>query len=230
MASKSLLSEPVIREQSSDQEESHPIPQSLLSNTLRILRLHMFRWRNTSEIKKVAIYQSRRAALLHSLLHVLPLTGALTLVIINLRVVPIPYRLGQSANIPMIQLTAKVLEVLIQASIAAIILGLVRRAALGSRQLPLGALVAPYKITDFSYLWSLEFLGLLTSRGSHVYKTLLCIMVPFSLLLAAAVGPASAVLMIPRTVDVPQWSILEMLEATDVVYPTVIDLEEGQLR
>ncbi|KAF2136751.1 uncharacterized protein K452DRAFT_211705, partial [Aplosporella prunicola CBS 121167] len=86
-----------------------------------------------------------------------------------------------------------------QASISNAFLVYLRHGLIGDGPLPFGALFAGLQITSVSYLWSLEFLGSVTSKHIRVPRKLLFVLlVTFNILLAAGVGPSIAIALIPR--------------------------------
>ncbi len=206
---------------------------SYLRAVLRSLRFQLLpqltRWNAKQETKKTAIYCSRVAAVLHVLLHLIPLAAALTLVILNMQKTPVYF--VTSALLPSLQFAAKLLEILIQASIATTVLGFVREQVLGPTAFPFGGLIAPYRTADVSFLWSLEMWGFLTSGCMQGWsKFALWALIPAAVILAATVGPASAVLMIPRTISYPEKHRLELLNRSQLIYPQTVDLVNGTLQ
>lgn len=146
------------------------------------------------EQRKVAMYRSRRMAAIHTLLHLIPLGGALTLLIFQW----IRFFTGTTPDPTILQFVAKFHELLMQMSIVEILLCIVRTEAVRGF-VPFGALSGMTQATHLSYLWSFGFGSLFTAstlRGWH--KLLLAIAVPILLALTAVVDPSSAVLMIPR--------------------------------
>ena len=119
------------------------------------------------------------------------------------------------------QLGAKVHEIMMQASLAAIIFSYVRyEMALGDG-LPFGALFSGLQINQVSYLWSMEFWGSLSSDNIPIRRKLAMIaMITVSFILATAVGPSSAILLIPRLDFWPAGSTHIWVNATfDDIWP-----------
>lgn len=207
-------------------------PKQYLLAAFRSLRLQVLpqltKWRNAQEFKKTAIYQSRRAALLHVFLHVIPLLAGTTLVILNIKKTFIGSALP--GGVTAIQFASKLLEILIQASIAAIMLAFVRVQVLGLTEFPFGGLITPFRTTDISSLWSLELWGCLTSTNINALtRSLLCICFPAAIILAALIGPSGAVLMIPRPITLPDFSVLQFHDETETLYPRNIGLQNDSL-
>jgi hypothetical protein len=152
-------------------------------------------WRH--EPRKVAIHRSRQVAAFHCLLHLIPLGGAITLLVLRWT----HYWIGHDPPFATtLQFVAKFHELLMQVSIVEISLCIVRYEATQGF-VPLGALSGAIQATRLSYLWSLDFLSLLTSntfRGRIWPKVGIVLAIPVLLILTALVGPSSAVLMIPE--------------------------------
>jgi len=100
------------------------------------------------------------------------------------------------------------------------LLGVVRQLVVGQGKVPLGGLFAPLRLTDISYLWSLELWGLFTSRHNRHWRIYtLALLAPSLVILAALVGPASAMLMIPRTETHGMWKGLVLMDAQSTLFP-----------
>ena len=180
----------------------------------------LIRFSRLTESPKVATYHHRGVALLHSLTLLVPLAAAIALIVLNVKNVVTGN--VTSTTLTGLQFAAKFTEILIQASLADILLSVIRSQLL-STTVPLGALTAPYRTSDISFLWSAEFLGSLRSRSASVrYLTLLWISIPLCIILAALVGPSSAVLMIPRRVEVTTASSLIALDPVQDAFPQVV--------
>lgn len=113
------------------------------------------------------------------------------------------------------QLGAKVHEISAQASLAAIVFTYVRHEMLLGQGLPLGALFSGLQVSQASYLWSMEYWGLICSKNFSLRKRLCMILViTIAVILAATVGPSSAILLIPRLEYWPAGSTDIWLNAT----------------
>lgn len=159
------------------------------------------------EQKKVAVSKRRTHAVIRSLVHILPLAGAVAITSINLTGLYVgpasdgmPGLQEGPSPWPWLQFAAKVHELLMVASLAAILASYVRfELALSCTGLPFGAIFAPGRVAQPQYLWSIEFWGALTSRDFSGWRRLrLGLAVIPLLLLAAMLGPASAIAMMPR--------------------------------
>jgi hypothetical protein len=148
------------------------------------------------EPRKVAIYRSRQVAAFHCVLHMIPLIGAITLLVLrwsNFWIGPNP------PNATVFQFIAKLHELLMQASIIEVMLSVIRWQAIEGF-VPLGVLSGAVQAPQLSYLWSLDFWSMFASdafRGQVWQKAVMIVTIPALLISTALVGPSSAVLMIP---------------------------------
>lgn len=189
---------------------------------------HVTNWKNLKEAPKVALYGDRRYAILSGLIHVVPLTTAIALIVVNARRTYIGAM--STTTLTAIQFAAKLLETLAQASLAAVSLGLLRHQLLGPGAVPLGGLLGPYRIRDISYLWSLEFWGqLTTNQCSRCRKTLLAFFIPAIVILVALIGPSSAILLIPRRNNYPMGRWLIIFNETELEFSGRAELTNGFL-
>lgn len=97
------------------------------------------------------------------------------------------------------QIASKAHEMMIQASLGAIVFSYVRHEMVLGNGIPFGALFSGLQLNQVSYLWSMEFWGSVGSMHLPFWRkiaTLMLISVCF--VLAAVAGPSSAVLLIPR--------------------------------
>jgi hypothetical protein len=157
-------------------------------------------WRTSKEHPKVAAYQSRRMAASNSLVHLVPTSGALVLLVLFWTRYWVG---GASDNGTSLQFAAKLHELLMQASLVDILLYVIRFQAV-SGYIPLGALSGAAKAPQLSYLWSLDFLSAIVSPDfGPRRKAAFTLSAVGLLLMTAVVGPSSAVLMIPRP-DMPR--------------------------
>lgn len=195
---------------------------------LRTLRLSIIRQISPSCLKseqpKVAIFRDRRVAALHVFLHIIPLGAAISLILLN----TVTLHVGNvsSLSLTALQFAAKSLEILMQASLTAILLALIRNRIVTNRDgVAFGGLLAPYRMTEISYLWSLEFWGAATSfTSSTAFKIAFCALVPMFVILGALVGPSSAILMIPRIGNYPRASLIAYMGPKDMIHANHLDL------
>lgn len=163
------------------------------------------------------MYQSRRVEILCSFLHLLPLDGAMTLLVLYWT----QYWIGPEFQATVfLQFLAKLLELLMQASIMEMSLCIIRTIAV-NHYVPLGALSGATQTTQLSYLWSLDLWSSFRAPGFHgPSKVLFILFFPFSLLMTALVGPSGAILMIPRP-NTPfrnHTAVLYGLHSADVMF------------
>ena len=135
-------------------------------------------------------------AVLRSLVHIVPVSIALWLVVLNWAT----YYVGSfTYDQVYYQVGAKALEIMIQASLAAIVLGYIRHELVLGKGLPFGTIFSGLQVNQISYLWSMEFWGSIGSKSFSVYrKIFLFVSLVLIFVLAAAAGPSTAVLLIPR--------------------------------
>lgn len=184
------------------------------------------KWRSPQEQPKVAIYQDRTVAVCHSLIHLPAISTALLLVMWN----SCGFLIGQlpSSTATSLQFPAKIFELLMQTSLATVLLGTIRRCITQSVPIPLGSVLAPASVTSVSYLWSLEFLGFLKSAWQKRSKhAALAAFTTLTVLLAAVVGPSGAVLMIPRSIEYLYFGALIYAPAEPYLYPMVLGIDQS---
>ena len=170
----------------------------LRSLGLGILASLLRRWSRNSvqEPLKIVIRQNRTVALLRSLIHVIPIGLSLWLVSLNIGT----YYVGSfTLDQVYYQVAAKALELMIQASLATIILAYIRHELVLGRGIPFGALFSGLQVNQISYLWSMELWGSIGSRSLSPWRKLLMLMLVILVsVLAATAGPSTAVLLVPR--------------------------------
>jgi hypothetical protein len=145
---------------------------------------------------KIALHKNRSTALLRALIHVVPVGIALWEITLNINT----YYVGSSAlNLVYYQFAAKAHEMMIHASLAAILLSYVRHEMTLGKGLPFGALFSSLAINQVSYLWSMEFLGSAGSKHLPLRRKLAMVsIISVCFIIAAAAGPSSAILLVPR--------------------------------
>lgn len=172
------------------------------------------------------MHQNRWLASGHALLHLIPLSSAVAILILNWS----QYFVGPSFTLSTtLQFVAKLQELLMQASLAEIVLSIVR-SQLMEGYMPLGALSASTQAMHISYLWSLDLLAVVTSRSFYGrQKALFISLVPLLILLTALVGPSSAVLMIPRAGISSRPNVVHWRPASDeyAMFPSRLDSRQN---
>ena len=162
---------------------------------LRSLR-HLAVGKGHHEPTKIAIRKNRNIALLRALIHLIPVSVALGEVVFNWNTF---YAGSHVRNQALYQFCAKLHEMTAQASIAAIMFSYVRYELSLGQGLPFGALFSGLQVSQASYLWSMEFWGSIYSPNLLIRrKIVMAATVIMAILLAATVGPSSAILLIPR--------------------------------
>lgn len=156
------------------------------------------------EEKKIAIRKDHWMASLAGAIHLIPVSASLTLIVLNCYGYYIGGELagisGQDdAKFLGLQFAAKLHELTLNASLAAVILSYIRHEIVTSHGLPFGAMLAGLQFKDISYLWSMEFLGATQAtfrrrrdKGALIMLIMVCAA------LAVSAGPSSATLMKPR--------------------------------
>ena len=158
--------------------------------------------RKTHEVPKPVFQTSRRTALLRAGVHVLPILASTAMITINLQNIYVGRTLtgeikDAAVNIAMLQVTAKIQELLLVASLTSIVVYRLRR-ELVTDGVPLGAIGGAFLFSSMSYFWSPEFWGSFNAKSSIWTKIRIYGLLVLCGLLAAIVGPASAVLLVPR--------------------------------
>jgi hypothetical protein len=162
-------------------------------------------------------------AALNSLLHVIPLAVAGTLLGLHWSKYWVGPVLDDATSL---QFAAKLHELLMQASLVDVLLYIIRNQALNG-YLPLGALAGAAQAPQLSYLWSLDFFSALVapSRAFKLWHKFVFISSTLVLLfMTAVVGPSSAILMISRPgITHVQYTTSRYLNVSEAsLYPTQI--------
>jgi hypothetical protein len=172
--------------------------------------------RKKDEVTDITL--GRASVLRHFLLlHAVPLAGALALLVLN-----ISGRFwGEVPWVAMLQFVAKAHEMLMQASIGVVTLAYIQL-LLWSGKAPYGALFSYYNLSQLTYLCSPEFYAVLTTPAFRgLLKLGFILFIPFSILLATAVGPAAAIALQPRQANFSIPVAYSVLNATEhALFPT----------
>jgi hypothetical protein len=172
------------------------------------------------------MYHSRTVATLHVLLHLVPLGGAITLLVLQWMSYLASFTDDDSTTL---QFVAKLHELFMQASIIEVIFCLVRTQMVDGF-VPIGLLSGAVKATQLSYIWSLDYLSIFKSSAFRGWrKSFFAIAIPALMLLISVVGPSSAILMIPRPGSPYNRSPITKYarDLTEIMYPTFIDASNG---
>ena len=149
-----------------------------------------------TEPKKIAVSWSRTTSMLKSLIHVVPVGFALFEIITNLQ----GRYLGDSFDKhSYYQLVAKMHEILIDASLASIVLSFIRRETAQHDGVPFGAFLGGLQFLSISYLWLRELWSSVFTTSWHLRsRATFLLLIIVSGIIAATAGPSSATLLIPR--------------------------------
>lgn len=174
-----------------------------LFHALRLDTVYLFsqeiRGHSVVEDKKVAILCDMRSTCYVSLLHILPTTASIVLLVLNWK----GYYIGDELQGPVgqdglrflgLQFAAKMLELLAMASLSTILFALIRSQLIYDT-LPFGAMTSGFDFNNLSLLWSKEFVATCgaTTFSSSRMKTLLVSTIVVFTILGATIGPSAAV-------------------------------------
>jgi hypothetical protein len=203
-------------------------------DSLRLFRLQfvsliigsLTSWNSNTEFRKVAMYRSRIIAASHSLLHLVPLGGAITVLSLQWS----KHWVGpETHDTTVLQFVAKFHELTMQASLVEVLLGIIRTEA-ANGYIPLGALSGVTQPTQLSYLWSLDFLSMAKSPAMHGWRrAALILAIPTIVTLTSLVGPSTAILMIarPDTPHIVHESTWYSLNSTEAIFPSFLNQANG---
>ncbi|KAH4043272.1 hypothetical protein HBH69_211120 [Parastagonospora nodorum] len=184
------------------------------------------KWRSNNEYRKVAIHHSRTIAVTHGLLHLVPLGGAITILMLQWTSYLASLTRDDSTTL---QFVAKLHELFMQASIVEIIFCLVLTQAIDGF-VPLGLLSGTVQATQLAYIWSLDYLSIYKSSGFRGWRrAIFAISIPALILLISLVGPSSAILMIPKPGSSCDRNAVTKYtrDSTETMHPTLLDLSNG---
>ena len=158
------------------------------------------------ESPKPVFRTSYGAALSDSAVHFIPILACVTALALNVKSIYLGRTLeGQirsaPVNIAMLQVTSKLVELLVVASLTNIVVFTIRKEMVTGNGVPLGAISGIFMFSSLSYFWSPELWGSFQGRLSLSSKIRIYGVLVVSGLLAATIGPSLAVLLIPRVQD-----------------------------
>ena len=185
------------------------------------------------EVPKPVFRTSTRSAFSESAVHIIPSLASLTIVILNLKTIYLGRTLtgeitSPAVNIALLQVTAKLVELFAIASLTSMVVHTVRTQMVVGDGVPLGAISGIFMFSSLSYLWSPELWGSLGGpmplpARIRIYGVLL-----LSGVLAATLGPATAVLLIPKEQD---WdaggSEIYIRGSPNSVWPSLVELSHS---
>jgi hypothetical protein len=161
----------------------------------------------TDEPKKVIITESIPIALRRCTCHLATILVTVAIITLDLN----GYYLGadlmspvksETINLMLLQLAAKAHEIMIVASLGLIVLDFVRQELLFGDGLPLGLIGSGLTFNNLDFFFSKEFYGTLKylgAQGNKLRKIMFVSVVVVAGLIAALAGPASAVLLVPKS-------------------------------
>ncbi|UPK97982.1 hypothetical protein LCI18_008917 [Fusarium solani-melongenae] len=220
------------------------IPSSWLVQKFRTLlrtlglKVLTFLGGNDPEPPKVLIDSSRRLSIARCAIHIIPAFLSIALIALNLMVFFIGHELqgpgGQDElKLGSLQVAAKLQELLIVASVDSVISHLIHSELVSGDGMTLGLLVSGFSFSQLSYFWSPEFLGSLgwgwghgeiVSRGQRGKRRGFILLVFIGGALALLAGPATAVLMIPKKMNLlVSGGIYWLNGSDDQLWPKFLD-------
>ena len=190
---------------------------------------------NRVEQAKIVISDSVWVALCRCSVHLLPVTVSIYLITLNLKGHYVGQHLpwskndyGDSVALAFFQVAAKIQELLAMASMAAVIFHTAIDALIHEQGLPLGLSTSGFSFTKISYFWSPAFWGGMLRLWKKPNRRLISVYT-FTVLGGIAgltIGPASAVLMLPRTATWQQFNTMFWMNGTaDDFWPDLLRAE-----
>jgi hypothetical protein len=181
------------------------------------------------EPKKYVKTKSLSIALQRCAVHLLPCAISILVATINLQGYFIGFELaGESGKtsqyIALLQIAAKAQELLIVASLATVVVHKLRHDLIDGEGVPFGLVGAGSLFSQLNYFWSTAFIGSVSGR-TKLNATLVGLVL-LAGLIAITVGPAIAVLLIPREQTWPAGGTTYWINGTtDDLWPSRIGLE-----
>ena len=137
--------------------------------------------------------------------------------------------MADDINLALLQIAAKVQELLIVASTSTIVFDLTRTELLSGNGVPLGLIGSGFSFKDISWFWSPDFWCSLGYQTQWHRKTFLLMTLVLAGLLAVMAGPATAVLVIPRSRIWPAGGTSFFLQGSDAeLWPTYLNYTPDQ--
>lgn len=183
------------------------------------------------EVPKQAVQKGRLVAISSIVAaHLLPVLAAGLLIGLNVH----SYYIGGELAGPIghddvklsgLQFASKLHELTMQGSLSVIVVGLIRQELVAGEGIPFGAIFGSLQFSNFSYLYSKEFMGTLRARfAKRVVKLRLITLLLIGTFLALTVGPSSAIAMRPRLDNWPAGGTDFYLNATvNEIWPSTVD-------
>ncbi|KAL8792005.1 MAG: hypothetical protein Q9195_005423 [Heterodermia aff. obscurata] len=137
--------------------------------------------------------------------------------------------LSDDINLALLQVAAKVQELLIVASTSTIVFDLIRTELLNGNGVPLGLIGSGFAFKDISWFWSPDFWCSVRYQAQWHRKTFLLVTLVLAGLLAVLAGPATAVLVIPRSRVWPAGGSSFFLQGNeDELWPSYLNYTPAQ--
>ena len=189
----------------------------------------IFGWEHEREEKKIVIDKNRPVAIVRCLIHIVPVAAALGLVALNAS----NYYIGGELSGPTgqdfeklaaLQFAAKLHELLMLASLGAVLVTCIRRELAFGQGLPFGAVFSGLQFRDVSFLWSPEMWGTIYQEWERrSTKWFVISLMVVCTLLGVSVGPSTANLMKPRLDDWPAGGTSFWINSTqDTLFPLTL--------
>lgn len=190
-------------------------------NVLNMAYAH-FTHNPLSKAQKVFI-RARRIALQRCMVHLLPCSVSITLIALNWcgffvgGSIAAAGKSQSDLNLALLQVAAKLQELLMIASIGTFIFHLIQLELLRNDGVSFGLLGGGLLFNQISYFWSAQFIASLSKTRNRRLTLLIVI----SGILAITAGPATAILLIPSQVQYPAGSTMYYINGSaDNLWPS----------
>jgi hypothetical protein len=139
--------------------------------------------------------------------------------------------ISQPVMAGLLQFAAKLHEIFILVSISTIIIDIIRRRLLISSSIPFGFLVGAYQFGSANSLFSASFWGPFTHALRHRRGAVigLGMLIGIGGIYANAIGPASAVLIVPTLSWWPAYDLSTLMTGAGDLYPDYLDIPNVKL-
>jgi hypothetical protein len=189
----------------------------------------LFGW-PVREEKKAVMKKDRMMATLRCIVHLVPMSGAVALLILNGSNHYIGGELSGSAGqdsqkLGALLFAAKLHELFMLASLSAIVITYIRKELAFGEGVPFGTVFAAGQFKDLTFLWSPELWGSVYQQWQKKQKKWFTIsLLVICSILGLTVGPSTGILMRPRLDEWPAGGTTFWINATEnLLRPTVIE-------
>ncbi|PGH03993.1 hypothetical protein AJ79_07226 [Helicocarpus griseus UAMH5409] len=189
------------------------------------------RRKQKSEAPKVPLWKSRRTAISRLIVHFLPMSICIVLLFLYFRGFYVGDRLDgvlgeEGVEENTLQFASKIHELTMLASLGVVVLTETRRRLLKTAS-PFGLLFAGIGFANVNYLWSKELWGIVKPTGKSWSGRIFLLVLILATLLAPFIGPASALLMIPKLSDWEAGGTDFWVNATrEQLWPSQVDISQ----